>query len=67
LNYNEDYEDYEEGFVMSGDIQVEDQIQSSQSSPSPTASSDITQEKSNTVTASHSDLCHRLGCLRNDN
>jgi len=26
-------EDYEEGFVMSGDIQVEDQIQSSQTSP----------------------------------
>jgi hypothetical protein len=52
---------------MSGDIQVEDQIQSSQTSPSPTAPSDNTQEKSNTVTASHSDLCHRLECLRNDN
>ena len=67
MNYNEDHEDYEDGFVMSGDIQVEDQIQSSRSSPSPTASSDNTQEKSNTVTASHSDLCHRLEYLRNDN
>jgi len=45
LNYTEDNEDYEDGFVMSGDIQVEDQIQSSQSSPSPTASSDNTREK----------------------
>ena len=34
-----DTEDYEEGFVMSGNIQVEDETQTSPSSPSPSATS----------------------------
>ena len=47
--HNIDTEDYEEGFVMNGNIQVVDQTQPSPSPPSPTSLPGNTQSSADTV------------------